>query len=54
MRRRKIAEEVGKMPISKIRQTLRNKGLPIKDSTPDKIARKIYEDAQEAGMISSS
>ncbi len=53
MRRRKIADEVSKMPISKIRQTLRNRGLPIKDSTPDKIARKIYEDAQEAGMISS-
>lgn len=52
MRRRKIADEVSKMPIGKIRQTLRNKGLPIKDSTPDKIARKIYEDAQEAGMIS--
>lgn len=52
MRRRKIADEASKMPISKIRQTLRNRGLPIKDSTPDKIARKIYEDAQEAGMIS--
>jgi len=54
LRRRKIADEAGKMPIGKIRQTLRNHGLPIKDSTPDKIARKIYEDAQEAGMISSA
>lgn len=52
IRRRKIADESSKMPIGKIRQTLRNRGLPIKDSTPDKIARKIYEDAQEAGMIS--
>lgn len=53
LRRRKIADEAGKMPMSKIRQTLRKHGLPIKDTTPDKIARKIYEDAQEAGMISS-
>jgi hypothetical protein len=53
LRRRKIADEASKMPIGKIRHTLRNHGLPIKDSTPDKLARKIYEDAQEAGMISS-
>lgn len=52
LRRRKISDESSKLPISKIRQTLRNRGLPIKDSTPDKLARKIYEDAQEAGMIS--
>lgn len=51
-RRRKIAEEAKKIPIGKIRQTLRNHGLPIKDSTPEKLARKIYEDAQEAGMVS--
>jgi hypothetical protein len=54
LRRRKIADDAGKMQIGKIRQTLRNHGLPIKDSTPDKIARKIYEDAQEAGMISAA
>lgn len=54
LRRKRIAEEVSKTPISKIRQTLRAKGMPIKDSTPDKIVRKIYEDAQEAGMISSA
>jgi len=54
LRRRKIADEAGRVPIGKIRQTLRKHGLPIKDSTPDKIARKIYEDAQEAGMISSA
>jgi hypothetical protein len=52
LRRKKIATEASKMPISKIRQTLRNHGLPIKDSAPEKLARKIYEDAQEAGMIS--
>lgn len=51
-RRRKIAEEAKKMPIGKIRQTLRKHGLPIKDTTPEKLARKIYEDAQEAGMVS--
>ena len=54
LRRRKIADEAGKTPISKIRQTLRKHGLPIKDSTPEKLARKIYEDAQEAGMISDA
>ena len=53
LRRRKIADEAGKTPISKIRHTLRKHGLPIKDSTPEKLARKIYEDAQEAGMISA-
>lgn len=54
LRRRKIVDEVSKTPIAKIRQTLRKHGLPIKDSTPDKLVRKIYEDAQEAGMISSA
>jgi len=52
-RRAKIVDDARKMPISKIRHTLRKNGLPIKDSTPEKITRKIYEDAQEAGMISS-
>jgi hypothetical protein len=52
-RRAKIVDDARKTPISKIRQTLRKNGLPIKDSTPEKITRKIYEDAQEAGMISS-
>jgi hypothetical protein len=54
LRRRKIVDEAGKMPITQIRHTLRKHGLPIKDSTPEKLARKIYEDAQEAGMISSA
>lgn len=52
IRRRRIYDESSKVPMAKIRHTLRKNGLPIKDSTPDKIARKIYEDAQEAGMIS--
>jgi hypothetical protein len=51
-RRRKITDESRKVPIHKIRQTLRNHGLPVKENTPEKLARKIYEDAQEAGMIS--
>ena len=54
LRRKQIAEDASKTPITKIRHTLRKHGLPIKDSTPEKLARKIYEDAQEAGMISSA
>jgi len=54
LRRRRIADEASKTPITKIRHTLRKHGLPIKESTPEKLARKIYEDAQEAGMISSA
>lgn len=54
LRRKRIQDQVSKTPISKIRQTLRGHGLPIKDSAPDKLVRKIYEDAQEAGMISSA
>ncbi len=53
IRRKKIADEASKMPISRIRHTLRKQGLPIKDSTPENIVRGIYEDAQGAGMISS-
>ena len=54
LRRRKIVDEVSKTPIGKIRQTLRKHGLPNKYTTPDKLARKNYEDAQEAGRISSA
>ena len=53
-RRARIVEDAHKTPISKIRQTLRKNGLPVKDSAPEKLTRKIYEDAQEAGMISST
>ena len=45
-RRAKIVDDARKMPISRIRHTLRKNGLPIKDSTPEKLTRKIYEDAQ--------
>jgi hypothetical protein len=51
-RRARIASSASKMNIAAIRQTLRKNKLPIKDTTPDKIVRKIYSDAQEAGMIS--
>jgi hypothetical protein len=50
-RRAKIAEDAKKMPIHKIRETLRNNKLPV-SSKRDDIVRKIYEDAQEAGMLS--
>ena len=51
-RRNKIAEESKKLPIHKIRETLRNNKLPV-SSKKDEIIRKIYEDAQEAGMLSN-
>ena len=51
-RRARIASSASKLNIAAIRQTLRKNKLPIKDTTPDKIVRKIYSDAQEAGMIS--
>ena len=51
-RRNRITSNASKLNIAAIRQTLRKNKLPIKDSTPDKIVRKIYSDAQEAGMIS--
>ena len=51
-RRNKIAEESKKMPIHKIRDTLRRNKLPVSSKRED-IVRKIYEDAQEAGMLSN-
>ena len=51
-RRAKIAEDSKRMPLAKIRQTLRAHGMPIRGNAPDKLVRKIYEDAQEAGMLS--
>lgn len=51
-RRNKIAEEAKKMPIHKIRETLRRNKLPVSSKRED-IVRKIYEDAQEAGMLSN-
>ena len=51
--RARIAEDAQKLPIQSIRATLRANRLPVKDTTSEKLVRKIYEDAQEAGMISS-
>jgi hypothetical protein len=53
LRRRRIVDHSSKTSLSTMRHTLRRHGLPVKDSTPDTLVRKIYEDAQEAGMISS-
>jgi hypothetical protein len=50
-RRAKIAEEAKRMPLHKIRDTLKRNKLPVSSKRED-IVRKIYEDAQEAGMIS--
>lgn len=51
-RRAKIAKEAKTKPIQEIRKTLRKHNLNA-DKAPEHLARKIYEDAQEAGMISS-
>jgi hypothetical protein len=50
-RRNKIAEESKKMPIHKIRDTLKRNKLPV-NSKNDNLAREIYAGAKEAGMIS--
>lgn len=52
-RRAKIAREAKTKPIQDIRKTLKKHNLNVREHTPDHLARKIYEDAQEAGMISS-
>jgi hypothetical protein len=51
-RRAKISADAKQKPIHKIRETLRKHNLNIRDHTPEHLTRKIYEDAQEAGMIS--
>jgi hypothetical protein len=51
-RRAKIAKDAKTKPIRDIRKTLRDHNLNVREHTPDHLARKIYEDAQEAGMIS--
>lgn len=50
-RRAKIAREAKTKSIHEIRKTLRKHNLSA-DKAPEHLARKIYEDAQEAGMIS--
>ena len=51
-RRATIAKEAKTKSIHEIRKTLRKHNLSVTDKTPEHLARKIYEDAQEAGMIS--
>lgn len=51
-RRATIAREAKTKSIHEIRKTLKKHNLNIKENTPETLARKIYEDAQEAGMIS--
>jgi hypothetical protein len=53
-RRAKIARDAKTKSIHEIRKTLRKHNLNVKDNTPEHLTRKIYEDAYEAGMISSS
>jgi len=53
-RRAKIAREAQTKSIHEIRKTLKKHNLNVKENTPEHLARKIYEDAQEAGMISPS
>jgi hypothetical protein len=52
-RRAKIVADAKKKPIGEIRATLRKHNLNVKEHTPEHLTRKIYEDAQEAGMIVS-
>lgn len=51
-RRAKIAKDSKTKSIHEIRKTLKKHNLNVRDHTPEHLARKIYEDAQEAGMIS--
>ena len=51
-RRAKIAKDAKTKSIHEIRKTLKKHNLNVNDRTPEHLARKIYEDAQEAGMIS--
>jgi hypothetical protein len=50
-RRKRITEESKNLPIHKIRETLKRNKLPV-TSKDEAIIRKIYQDAQEAGMLS--
>jgi hypothetical protein len=52
-RRAKIAEDTNKKSMREIRETLRRHNLNVNERTPDHLAKEIYKNAQEAGMISS-
>ena len=51
-RRAKIANDAKTKSIQEIRKTLKKHNLNVRDHTPEHLARAIYKDAQEAGMIS--
>jgi ABC-type uncharacterized transport system ATPase subunit len=51
-RRAKISRDAKTKSISEIRKTLKTHNLNVRDHTPEHLARKIYEDAKGAGMIS--
>jgi len=51
-RRAKIAKDAKTKSIHEIRKTLKKHNLNVKDNTPEPLARKIFEDAYGAGMIS--
>lgn len=52
-RRARFSDESKRLPIQTIRETLKRNKLPV-TSKREEIVRKIYADAQEAGMLSSS
>ena len=51
-RRSKILKDAKTMPLAKIKETLRARGLPVSSKRED-IIRTIYADAMQAGMLSS-
>lgn len=51
-RRAKILKDSKTLPLAKIKETLRARGLPVTSKRED-IIRAIYADAQQAGMLSS-
>lgn len=52
-RRAKIAHDAKTKSIHEIRKTLKRHNLNVRENTPEHLARKIYEDAKGAGLISS-
>lgn len=53
-RRKTIKSQVDKMPIHKVRETLRKSGLHVSEKTPPELARQILAGGQEAGIVSSA
>lgn len=51
-RRKTIKSQVDKMPIHKVRETLRKSGLHVSEKTPPELARQILAGGQEAGIVS--